>query len=315
MVVQITFSLPEVISAEPEVLGRVDSIAISGLTGTVSTPSDNHLQAAREYWEMVEWEWADPADLESPVDLAFNLPAGEHVDWGWISTKREYGVGISTLVLSLDSDRTRLEVDIHAWFGTLSDWLQAYTLQVLTPQSIEKGLPSRSIRAWRLGNGGAEEAIHTHPRIRPHAPGWILVTPPIWAASVRRASTGEELPLSWQLLTDGLRALHAGHPRRAVVEAFTALEVTVRQAIRGRVELCGDPAVASLIVKRRNTLGPLLEMARDLGIVLPAALTRSIVEVRNSVVHSGSLPTQRDALTIWQAAHTFTQQQSPLPPP
>jgi hypothetical protein len=54
MVVQVIFSLPEVISAEPEILGRVDPLTIGGLTGAVSTPSDDHMQPAREYWEMVE---------------------------------------------------------------------------------------------------------------------------------------------------------------------------------------------------------------------------------------------------------------------
>jgi hypothetical protein len=82
VVVQATFPLPEAISAEPEILGRIDPLAIDGLTGSVSTPSDNHLQSARECWKMVEWEWADPTDLERPAGLAIELPAKQYVDLG-----------------------------------------------------------------------------------------------------------------------------------------------------------------------------------------------------------------------------------------
>jgi len=133
---------------------------------------------------------------------------------------------------------------------------------------------------------------------------------------IRAAVFGwDELPLNWQLLGDGLRALRAGQPRRAVVESFTALEVTVRQAIRSRVEQCGDQAVADIIIAQRNTLGPLLNIARKLGIPLPDDLTSPFVELRNSVVHRGDVPSPGDALTIWQAIHSFAQQQSPLPLP
>jgi hypothetical protein len=313
MVVQVIFDLPEAISAEPEILGRSDPIALDEFTGRVSTPSDYHLQPAREYWEMVDWEWADSADLEPPAELTFRMPPGQPAHWGWVSKAPEYGVGINALLLALDTDRRLIKADFYGWFGTLTDWLQAYTSQILMPQSSENGLPSRSIRAWRLTNGGAEEAGILFPQERPDTPPWILVTPAIWEASVRRSSAKDELPLNWQLLGDSLRALRAGQPRRAVVESFTALEVTVRQAIRSRVELCGDQAVADIIIAQRNTLGPLLTMARKLGISLPDHLTSHLVELRNSVVHRGNLPSPIDALTIWQAIHSFAQQQSPLP--
>jgi hypothetical protein len=315
MVVQVIFDLPEAISAEPEILGRSDPIAIDGLTGRVSTPGDYRLQPAREYWEMVDWEWADSAGLEPPAELAFSLPPGRYTPWGWISKAPEYGVGINALLLALDTDSGLIRADFYGWFGTLTDWLQAYTSQILMPQSVENGLPNRSVQAWRLMNGRAEEAGVLSPQERPDTPPWILVTPAIWEASVRRSSAGDELPLNWQLLGDGLRALRAGQPRRAVVESFTALEVTVRQAIRSRVELCGDQAVAEVIIAQRNTLGPLLNMARKLSISLPDDLTSPLVELRNSVVHRGDLPSPRDALTVWQAIHEFAQQQSPLPLP
>ncbi len=315
MVTQVIFSLPEAISAEPEILGRVDPVVIGSLTGTISTPSDDHMQSTREYWEMVEWEWADPTDLEPPVELAFGLPAGQHVDWGWISSKPEYGVGISTLFLSFNLEAGQLEQNIHGWFDTLADWLQAYTMQVLMPQSVEKGLPSRSIQVWGKVNGSVKQVPYLVSSDRLTSPQWTLVTPAIWETSVRRSSAGDGLPLNWQLLGDALRALRGCQPRRALVEAFSSLEVTARQAVGNRVRQCGDQAVADIIIRRRNTLGPLLEMARNLGVMLPESLTKRLVELRNSVIHSGSLPSMTDALTAWQAAQVLAQQQSPLPMP
>lgn len=314
MVLQVIFSVPEVISADPEVLGRVDTLTIGGLAGTVSTPNDDHLQSARDYWEMVEWEWADPSFLEPPSNVSSSIPPEAQMDWGWISTKPENGVNISTLLLSLDTEGTYFEADIYGWFRTVTDWLQAYTLQVLAPQSSDDELPSRSIRAWRVANDEAEEATNLYRRRLIDIPEWTLVTSPIWTACVRLASAGDDLPLNWQLLGDGLRALHAGHPRRAVIEAFTGLEVTIREAIHRRVDQCGDPLVTGAIMNQRSTLWPLINMAKDLGIALPGSLNRPLVDLRNSAVHSGRLPSQHDALRVWQAAHMLLQLHSPLPP-
>jgi hypothetical protein len=315
MVLQVIFSVPEVISAEPEVLGRVDALTISGLTGTVSTPNDDHLQSARDYWEMVEWEWADPSFLEPPSNVSSSIPSEAQIDWGWISTKPEYGVNISKLLLSLDSEETYFEADIYGWFRAVTDWLQAYTLQVLAPQSSGDELSGRPIRAWRVANDEAEDATNRYRRSDINIPEWRLVTSQIWKACVRLASAGDDLPLNWQLLGDGLRALYAGHPRRAVIEAFTALEVTIREAIHVRVEQCGDPVVTGAIMNQRSTLWPLINMAKDLGIGLPESLNRPLVDLRNSAVHSGRLPSHSDALRVWQAAHMVSQQYSPLPAP
>ena len=196
MVTQVIFSLPEAISAEPEILGRVDPAVIGSLTGTISTPSDNHMQSAREYWEMVEWEWADPAGLDPPAELAFDLPTEHQVDWGWISSRPEYGVGISALLLSFDVESRQLEENIHGWFDMLADWLQAYTMQVLMPQSAEKGLPSRSIRIWGKLNGNVKQIPYRVSSDRLISPQWALATPAIWEISVRRSSAGDDIFLS-----------------------------------------------------------------------------------------------------------------------
>jgi hypothetical protein len=77
--------------------------------------------------------------------------------WGWISTKPEYGVSISALLFSLDHEGASLDVDIYGWFGALTDWLQAYTLQVLVPQATEMVQRSRQVRAWRLVESSSSE--------------------------------------------------------------------------------------------------------------------------------------------------------------
>jgi hypothetical protein len=145
--------MPEAIFAEPEVLGRVDPVAIGGFTGTALTPGDNHLQSAREYWAMVEWEWADPTYLEQPSGCVIERASQGYINWGWISTKPENGVAVSTLLLALDYEEAMLDVDINGWLRTLSDWLQAYTLQVVAPQTASADLIGRSIRAWRVADG------------------------------------------------------------------------------------------------------------------------------------------------------------------
>ena len=306
-------SLPEIIFAEPEILGRVDSISVNGLTGTISTPNDDHLQPAREYWEMVEWEWADPEALEPPTGVPLLLPGGHHIDWGWISGRSEYGVGINALLLSFDTEKEHASENVRSWLWTLADWLQAYTAQVLTSQSAQNGLPSLSVQTWRVEDGEAKPVRDGYPEEGRYSPPWALATSVLWEAAVRFASAGEELPLSWQLLGDGLRALHTGQLRRAVVEASTSVEVTVRQAIRTRAEQCGDQAVAEVITGQRNTLGSLFKLARNLGITLPGALNDLFVALRNRVVHRGDLPSPTEALAIWQAARAFFQERSPLP--
>jgi hypothetical protein len=309
---QIIFSLPEVISAELDVLGRVDPLNINGLIGTVHTPNDC-TWGTLKYWQDMEWEDIDDVpDLEKPTELVPELPETA-IDWGWVTSSPEYGVEINSLLLSLDSSIRSLDADIYSWFGNVANWLQAYTLQVLAPQSADEKLVSRSIRAWRIVDGEADEIVWLRPMTSNKFPEWTLVTVPIWTASLRLASSGDELPLNWQLLVDSLRALYASYPRRAAIEAFTALEVTLREAIRQRLDQSGDSSAAKVIQKQRRTLGPLIELAADLEVPLPDGFTASIAELRNNAVHKGDLPSQNDALMVWQAAYALVQLHDPLP--
>ena len=225
---QIIFSLPEVISAELDVLGQVDPLNINGLAGTVCTPNDCKWGTLK-FWQDSEWREIDHVPkLEKPTGLIPELPETT-IDWGWATSGSEYGVEINALLLSLDSPIRSLEVDIYGWFGGVANWLQAYTLQVLTPESADENLVSRSIKAWRIVDNEADEIIWLRPLSSNDFPQWTLVTVPMWTASLRLASAGNELPLNWQLLVDSLRALYVSHPRRAVIEAFTALEVTLKK--------------------------------------------------------------------------------------
>lgn len=309
---QIVLSLPELISAQPEVLGRVDPLNISGLTGTVSTPNDCEW-GTQKFWDDIDWEDIDYVpDLQRPNGLIPQL-SETAIDWGRTTTRPEYGIEINALLLSFDLAPEVLEADIYGWFREVASWLQAYTVQVLTPQSADEELVGRLIKAWRIVDGEVERFKLRHQKRGPDIPKWTLVTAPIWTASVRLASAGDGLPLNWHLLVESLRALYAGHPRRAVIEAFTVLEVTLREAIRQRADRCGDPAVASVIINQRRTLGPLIKLAEDLEIQLSDGLTSSIVELRNRAVHRGDPPSRDDALKVWQVAHALAKLQSPLP--
>lgn len=314
MTVQIAFTLPEVISAEPEVLGRADPLNINGLAGTLSTPTENNEWGASEYWHAIDWDDIDYIpDLQGPEELVPQL-SDASIGWGRLTTRPEYGVEINALLLSLDTTAEVVKADINGWFGKVANWLQAYTLQVLTTQSADEELVSRLIQAWRIVDGEVERVKWIRREEARHdVPAWTLVTVPTWIASVRHASAGSELPLNWQLLVDSLRALYASYPRRAAIEAFTALEVTLREAIRQRVGQCGDPTVASVIINQRNTLGPLIEQAEGLEIQLPDGLTPSIVALRNRAIHRGESPSQGDAPRVWQIAHALAQLHSPLP--
>jgi hypothetical protein len=310
--VQIAFSLPETISVEPEVLGRVDALSISGLTGSVVTPNDCEW-GTRKFWQDIDWEDIDLVpDLQEPTGLIAQL-SEISIDWGWVTSGPEYGVEINAVLLSLDSVAETPKVDIYGWFRGVTNWLQAYTAQVLTPQPADEELASRMIDSWRIVDGNAEKVKSRNPETRLDIPRWTLVTVPIWSASVQFASAGDELPLNWQLLVDSLRALYAKYPRRAVIEAFTALEVTLRDAIRQRVERCGDSTIASVIINQHRTLGPLIKLASDLGVNLPEDLKPPIVELRNSAIHRGEMPVMQDALKVWQVAYSLAQLQSPLP--
>jgi hypothetical protein len=96
------------------------------------------------------------------------------------------------------------------------------------------------------------------------------------------------------------------------VEACTVIEVTVRQAVKSRVEQCGDQAVSDLIIGQKNTLGTLLRLARKLEIALPDTLNDVLVTMRNNVVHQGTLPSPDETLLSWQTAYWLIQQHAPL---
>jgi hypothetical protein len=109
-----------------------------------------------------------------------------------------------------------------------------------------------------------------------------------------------------------MRAEATGHWRLAVIDAATAAEVALTTGLAVRLADEASPQVVQALIERTRMLGPRLDLARDLGMALPATIQNDLVKHRNAVVHRGTEVTGSDARAAITAACTLVEEHEPL---
>jgi hypothetical protein len=133
-----------------------------------------------------------------------------------------------------------------------------------------------------------------------------------WEHSLEHACSGDQPPLARTLLTTGVRAEATGHWRLAVIDAATAAEVALTTGLTARLAAEASPEVVQALIDRTRMLGPRLDLAKDLGMTLPATIQTDLVRNRNAVVHRGTEVTRSDARAAIEAARKVVEEYEPL---
>ena len=133
-----------------------------------------------------------------------------------------------------------------------------------------------------------------------------------WSHALGHASAGDPPPLARALMTTATQAAVAANWRVAIIDAATATEVALTA---GLAALSGTLHSSEDKKRIANTrmLGPLLGLARDLGMSLPPKIDQDLKNRRNDVIHQGAEMTSAHAKAAIEAAWAVVRAHDPLP--
>lgn len=130
-----------------------------------------------------------------------------------------------------------------------------------------------------------------------------LLTPPLWARAVEVANSKQAPLLEHILLRDARHALRNQEYRRCVVDAATALEVSLSTRLVRELERSLGMKAAATVLKRSQTLGSKCALGVSMDLPMgPQDLQQDLVEPRNKAVHEGADIVQPNALKALRAA-------------
>ncbi len=181
---------------------------------------------------------------------------------------------------------------VEPWYDNVRTWVEILTGQDLDPKH-------RVYDAKFVGEG----LTFIEP---PHddAIGMQLTTPHVlplrakeWQLVLRIVAEGAEPPVEEMLSRDARAALRRNAPRRAALEAATAVEVVLSRHVREKADSGDLPENQRKRIKPSTALGDFIDIAERSN--LPLAVTfdrlRLLKDRRNKAAHEGKAPTTWDA--------------------
>ncbi|MCZ2805486.1 hypothetical protein O2W18_10260 [Modestobacter sp. VKM Ac-2983] len=168
---------------------------------------------------------------------------------------------------------------VHQWRSVVADWLQIAFRQAL--DAVGPVRPGTAIQPWMWSHDGQKRVPHYGDR--------TLVVfdhhgEPVDAATLQRvldlAADLIRPPLAWRLIRDAQRRLTAGEDRRAVLDAGTAAEIALYEAL----PLHGVPPA------KKETLGTLVGKASTVSALNISNAQADLVDVRNDAAHRATPP-------------------------
>ncbi len=174
---------------------------------------------------------------------------------------------------------------VDDWREVVLDWLETAHDQTLGRTALPG--PGSAITPWLWTHDGQEQVLlHKEQMLSVYGedPDKALD-----AAALQQvfglAGALIRPPLAWTLTRDASRRMWAGDYRRAVLDAGTAAEVALYEALPRHNHKVGP----------KETLGPLVKKATKVPALHQREAEAHLVSVRNAVAHKGWTPTQRQA--------------------
>jgi len=117
-----------------------------------------------------------------------------------------------------------------------------------------------------------------------------------WRDAIAHASQFDEAPLAVVLLHRSAKSFFEADYRLAVINAATAVELAISQAVRRVL----GPDAAEAVLGQVRMLGPRIEIAHKLGVPIPAPASFPLLELRNRVIHRGERPSRNEVSNALQ---------------
>jgi hypothetical protein len=157
-------------------------------------------------------------------------------------------------VLDRDAFTVASAEHIERWLIAVAAWIEVLSGQTFRHRGDSVLLlpPKNQRSALRVDRSKerADRFATPKPNIRFDLAGPLpAVTVEMWTAATRNVNEAIEPPLAHVLLRDARRALRARDDRRAVIDAASATEVALAEAIRGRFQ-ADDRDAVEVILRR-----------------------------------------------------------------
>jgi hypothetical protein len=229
-------------------------------------------------------------------------PLGEHVKWwGEVLMSGKAPIAVVEAVTFTVKIQAELGFDlgtnqvsgpeIDSLLNAIPEWLLGYTqwLWALTSQSLDINQPDpkfvsrKSVNMVYLLAGEGDSSLPASGS----APMTIVmggddqcseraVNRRVLDVAIQRVA--DRPPLMLELLASSRMLCRRGDERRAIIDIGTAVEAAL-------TNLLGLP------INHRQTLGTLVNRARQAGMNFPADMEQSLVQARNRAAHRGMAPT------------------------
>ncbi|MDQ3787608.1 MAG: hypothetical protein M3422_10240 [Actinomycetota bacterium] len=257
------------------------------------------------------------------IDAKFDRKLREHT-WGFRAIENLWYVNIlrfevrETSALSaadIRAEWNRLRDPLLAILDRVRMWLSAWTgqsirargsydrPQVLIDQPDSSGVIHVDLRGTPILQGGVTGASRSEVE-----------------AAFRYANEGNELPVEHQLIAYAIDANGDASYRRAIIDAASAAEVALAQALTKLLTSKGVPSeLCAITIKNANGIAELAKMYQSAsGVDLPVSPSRimnEVASIRNSAAHSGYIPTSEETSRAIGHARKLLADLSPLPRP
>lgn len=245
-----------------------------------------------------------PPDDEEDLDRGW-----AYTDWGYSNGSGSVTIQAVGLFLVCEplpwGDRlTAFDQAVARWKHLLRDWLSVMASGPTDFLELARGetrwaSEDHNMALWHE----SYEYLHEPQR----ASRWD------WEHVLAHIRSGDQPPLARVLLTTATRAAATGNWRLAVIDAATAAEVALTTGLAARLSAEASPQVVRALTERTRMLGPRLDLARDLGMTLPARIHADLLERRNAVIHRGFEVTETAAQAAIDAAWKLVDEYDPLP--
>lgn len=97
-------------------------------------------------------------------------------------------------------------------------------------------------------------------------------------------------PFPAALLAAAQRSAAEGDYRRAVFDAASAAETTLREALETAMDQEGLSSDFYRWAMKGKTFGPLVDVCQEIGLPLPADTMGRLIRIRNRVAHPSDIP-------------------------
>lgn len=198
---------------------------------------------------------------------------------------------------------------LDEWVGYLIEWLEVIVTVDLRPRGQSGRMTPRHVHPLTVAvdDSGAFAHYPTMSQtVGPYrSPPYVSVEH--WGAAIAGANRQTRPPEEHLLLRDSRTAAARDDYRKAVIDATTAAEVALAQAIRTRLDRAPDTDAVERVMRTASGSAGLYDLAVALGVevgVRRGRLIDQLAAARNSAVHRGVEPTlseMRNALTTASA--------------